>query len=164
MDNLSTEQLRNIYAGKIRNWQELGGEIKEIKNYQRRHLSHTYRIMNEKVMQGTPLTTPVQARNLSDWDEAAYQNFPESIGYALLSFLENDGFELDGEIKILSIDGIYPNETNIRNGTYSYVINFYAAIRKGEEDYNGGRFLEWILSEEGQACIRQAGYLPLNAE
>ena len=93
---------------------------------------------------------------------AFYQNYPESIGYCLLSFLENDGYGLDGEIKILSIDGTYPYETNIRNGTYPYVANYSAAIRKGEEEDTGGRFLEWILSDEGQACIQQAGYFPLH--
>ncbi|MCL1819313.1 MAG: substrate-binding domain-containing protein, partial [Oscillospiraceae bacterium] len=162
VDILSTEQLRDIYAGKIKNWQELGGENNKIKNYQRSRLSLTNRVMNEMIMKGTPLTKPVQVKNLSDWDEAAYQNFPESIGYCLLSFLENDGFRLDGKYKILSIDDIQPNETNIGNGTYPYVANFYAAIRKGEEEDTGGRFLEWILSDEGQACIRQAGYLPLH--
>ena len=73
-------------------------------------------------------------------------------------FLENDGFGLGSEIKILSIDGVRPDEASVRDGTYPFVAEYYAAIRKGEEDDNGGRFLEWILSDEGQACIRQSGY------
>jgi len=155
---LSTEQLHDIYAGKIKNWKELEGENKKIKNYQRDRFSHTKRIMKEMVMQDTPLIKPVQAKSKS---EAAYQNFPESIGYCLLSFLENDGYRLDSEIKILSIDGVLPDENNIRDGTYPFVVNHYAVIRTGEENDNGGLFVEWILSDEGQACIREAGYLPL---
>ena len=163
VDNLSLEQLRNIYAGNIKNWQELDGNNLGIKNYQRDDMSLTHRLlMKDMVMQGTPLTKPIQAKSLDTMYAAAYQNYPESIGYCLLSFLEKDGFRLNGEFKIFSINGIQPNEANIRNGTYPFITNFYAAIRKGEEDDSGGRFLEWILSDEGQACIRQAGYFSLN--
>ena len=134
----------------------------EIKNYQRRELSYTHKMMEEMVMKGTSLITPIQVGDgLGKMVTAFYQNYPESIGYCLLSFLENDGYGFESELKILSIDGVKPDEANIYNGTYPYVTNYYAAIRKGEEDSNGGRFLEWILSDEGQACIRQAGYLPL---
>jgi phosphate transport system substrate-binding protein len=117
--------------------------------------------MKELVMQGATMIKPVEANDCGKFC-AAYQNYPESIGYCLLSFFENDGYRLGSEVKILSIDGVQPNEASIRNGTYPYATNFYAAIRKGEEDDNGGRFLEWILSDEGQACIRQSGYLPLH--
>ncbi|MCL1875019.1 MAG: substrate-binding domain-containing protein [Synergistaceae bacterium] len=161
VDNLSTEQLHDIYAGKIKNWQKLGGDNKAIRNYQRHSESYTYSIMEEMVMQGTPLVTPEQAEPISLSLSAAYQNYPESIGYCLLSFYKNDGFSLGSEAKMLSINGVYPNEANIRDGSYTYNIKFYAAIRKGEEDDSGGRFLEWILSDEGQACILQSGYLPL---
>gem|GEM_PF-1158870 len=162
VDNLSTEQLRDIYAGNIRNWQELGGENKRIKNYQRDRFSYTQSMMEEIMMQGMPMSKPIQVNSgVGDMVTAFYQNYTESIGYCLLSFLVNDGYNLDGDIKILSIDGVQPDEVSIRSGKYPYITNFSAAIRKGEENDNGGRFLEWILSEEGQACIRQAGYLPL---
>jgi len=163
IDNLTTEQVRDIYSGRITNWQELGGNDRSIRNYQRNNLSHTYRIMNELVMQGMQQTTPIQVRDdRGVMRTAAFQNFPGSIGYCLLSHLNNNGFRLNSEVKILSIDGVFPDEASIRNGTYPLAINFYAAIRKGEEDDVGGRFLEWILSDEGQACIRQSGYLPLH--
>ena len=162
VNNLSTEQLRDIYAGNIKNWQELGGENKQIKNYQRDRFSYTQSMMEKIIMQGKSMTKPVQVNNgIGDMDTAFYQNYPESIGYCLLSFLVNDGYNLGDETKILSIDGVLPDEANIRNSKYPYITNYSAAIRKGEENDNDGRFLDWILSDEGQACIRQAGYLPL---
>ena len=170
IDSLTTEQLRGIYTGIIRNWQELGGNRQTIKNYQRNDLSFTHSvIMKETVMQGAPMIKPVEANNgLGDYDPAAYQNLPGSIGYCLLSFLESDGFGLGDEIKILGIDGVRPDEASIRSGAYPHVVTFYAAIRAGEEtgeyedEGRGARFLEWILSDEGQACIRLAGYLPID--
>ena len=59
-------------------------------------------MMEEAAMQGRPMTKPVQVNNgVGDMVTAFYQNYPESIGYCLLSFLVNDGYDLDGEIKIL---------------------------------------------------------------
>jgi len=162
VSDLSWEQLRSIYAGDIRNWQELGGERRRIRNYQRDRLGHTYMVMGDLVMQGMPMMKPIYAERFREsWRAAAYQNYPGSIGFCLLSFLANDGFDIEGEYRILSIDGVYPNEATIRDGTYPFVVTFYAAIRSGEEDDTGERFLEWILSDEGQACVRQAGYYSL---
>ena len=162
VNGLSSEQVRDIYSGNIKNWEEAGGENRKIKNYQRSDLSLTHRLFMEgMVMQGRPMIKPVEASDLSDKKAAAYQNYQESIGYCLRSFIENDGFGVNDGIKILSIDGVLPDEDSIRDGTYPYIINHYAAIRKGEENDTGGLFLDWILSDEGQACIRQAGYLPL---
>ena len=162
VSDLSSEQVRDIYSGIIKNWEDVGGENIKIKNYQRSDLSLTHRLfMEEMVMQGRTMIKPVEANDLSDKKAAAYQNYPESIGYCLRSFIENDGFRVNDGIKILSIDGVLPDEDRIRDGTYPYIVKHYAAIRKGEEDDTGGLFLDWILSDEGQACIRQAGYLPL---
>ena len=170
VDNLTTEQVRGIYTGNIKNWQEVGGEKRKIINYQRDNLSFTHSIiMQETLMQGEPMIKPVEADNgIGDLHAATYQNLPGSIGYCLLSFLESDGFRLGSEFKILNIDGVRPDETSIRNGSYPHVVNFYTAIRTGEEageyedEGRGRRFLEWILSDEGQDCIRLAGYLPVD--
>jgi phosphate transport system substrate-binding protein len=40
-------------------------------------------------------------------------------------------------------------------------VNYYGVICGGEEEEIGGLFLDWMLSVEGQRCIKQAGYIPL---
>jgi len=47
------------------------------------------------------------------------------------------------------------------SGEYPLSVNYYGVIRKGEEAGPGGLFLDWIRSEEGQACVKQAGYIEL---
>lgn len=68
-----------------------------------------------------------------------------------------DNEELD--IKVLAIDGVSPTPENLRNGTYPLTITYYGVIRAEDEDNVGGRFLDWMVSEEGQRCIDQAGYV-----
>jgi phosphate transport system substrate-binding protein len=64
-------------------------------------------------------------------------------------------------MKILKVDGIMPSDENIRNKSYAFITPYNAVIRSTDEDEVGGRFLNWMLSDEGQACIAQAGYVSL---
>ena len=58
------------------------------------------------------------------------------------------------------IDGIPADEANIRLGSYPLSTHYYGVIRGEDEFSSGGLFLNWMLSEEGQRSIRQAGYIP----
>lgn len=59
------------------------------------------------------------------------------------------------------MDGVFSEAENLRNKTYPFTTNYYGVIRKEDEQKTGGKFLEWVLSQEGQKCIKQAGYIPL---
>lgn len=59
------------------------------------------------------------------------------------------------------IEGIESSEDNMRNGTYAFTSNYFAVIKEHDKGNTGGKFQRWMLSDEGQECIRQAGYYPL---
>ena len=91
---------------------------------------------------------------------ADYRNFSNAIGYSFLFFstemVKND------QIKLLSIDGIYPSIETIQNGSYPFSNNFYAIyIDNDEKNENIELFIEWILSDQGQYLVRGTGYVPL---
>ena len=68
-------------------------------------------------------------------------------------------------IKLLKIDGVMPSNETIANGEYPYCQPFYAVIRADEpEDSPARRLFDWLLTEEGQALVEQAGYVPMGAE
>ena len=62
-------------------------------------------------------------------------------------------------VKVLAVDGVTPAEENLQSGAYPFTVNYYAVYRKG--DANTAAFVDWLVGEEGQKAVRQAGYVPL---
>jgi phosphate transport system substrate-binding protein len=165
IDSLTTDQARGIYSGRIRNWSEVGGRDEEIVAFQRDKNSGSQTAMETLVMKGEKLIEPKLFEEITGMGEmiegvADYDNGKNSIGYTYRYFL--DVMYGDEQIKMLKIDGTAPDETNIRDGSYVYATYYYGVIRGEDADGTGGKFLDWILSDVGQDCVRQAGYIPVN--
>jgi len=68
----------------------------------------------------------------------------------------------DGNIKMLSINGVEPNIENIRNDKYPIVDNFYMIYRKDNANENIEKIKEFVLSDKGQKIIEDTGYVSIN--
>ncbi len=164
VENLTTEQIQKIYSGEITNWKEVGGKNQKIKAYQREENSGSQTAMENMVMKGIPMLPPnliKVAAGMGMLVEAVgeYENSQSSIGYTYKYYI--DTLYKNENIKVLNVDGVSPEAENLRNKTYPFTTNYYGVIRKEDEQKIGGKFLEWMLSQEGQDCIEQAGYIPL---
>ena len=164
VDSLTIEQVQKIYTGEITNWKEVGGNDEKIVAYQRQEGSGSQTGMMQLVMQEFEMADPIRvkvAESMSMLIEAVaeYKNESSSIGYTYLFYIDN--LYKNPDIKVLKIEGIAPTPENIRNETYSFVTKYYAVIRAEDIEALGGEFMIWMLSDEGQACIEQAGYIPL---
>jgi phosphate transport system substrate-binding protein len=82
-----------------------------------------------------------------------------SLGYSYKYYI--DWLYTSPDIKILNVNGIMPSDENVRNNNYAFIAPYNAVIRSTDVDEVGGRFLKWMLSDEGQACIAQAGYVSI---
>ncbi len=166
VDNLTSQQIRDIYSGKITHWNEVGGENLPIFALQREKNSGSQTAMENLVMQGTPMASvptelvPTEMGGLVK-QVAEYKNDNLRIGYTYLFYIST--LYKNDDIKVLSIDGIDPTAENLRSGAYPFTVNYFGVIRKGDEEASGGKFLSWMRSEEGQKAIRQAGYVTLEA-
>ena len=89
---------------------------------------------------------------------AEYKNDSASIGYSYKYYV--DALYKNENIKILKIDGVSPDVKNLRTKSYPFTTCYYGVIRADDQTRTGGLFLDWMLSEEGQRCIKQAGYIP----
>ncbi len=167
VENLTVEQVRKIYTGEITNWSDLGGPDAKIDAFQREPNSGSQTAMENLVMQGEKIAGVNEIRIIGGMEGlvrrvGSYENAPASLGYTYKFYI--DTLYKDQGIKTLAIDGIAPTPENIRSGQYPFSTHYYAVIRGGEEQQTGGLFMQWMLSEEGQRCIRQAGYLPMQEQ
>ena len=167
VDSLTLEQVRGIYSGAIVNWAEVGGEDSPIVAYQREEDSGSQTGMIELVMKDLPMLPPEKVPVVAGMGGlinvvAEYQNNSASLGYTYKYYIDN--LYKNDDIKILMIDGIPADDASIRAGSYPLATCYYGVIRSEDADNVGGKFLDWMTSEEGQQCIEQAGYVTLRSE
>ena len=163
VDNLTSEQLRAIYHGDIANWKEVGGKNQAIRAFQRPKNSGSQTMM-EYFMGDTTMKEPetyeiVDAMTGVIEEVAQYANEAGAIGYSFRYFLE--GLNQEKNVKILSVDGIYPTMENIESGAYPQTGYVCLITRKDEKNPYVQKMKEFILSEDGQYIIRQTGYAGL---
>ena len=166
VDNLSLQQIKDIYTGKITNWKELGGKDQAIRPFQRDTNSGSQTAFIAVMGKDVELLPP-ETHQVSGMDGlidvvSDYQNHSNAIGYSFRYYVEN--MKTDINIKILKLNGIEATRENIRNKTYPITDNFYAITVKDRESENTKKFIEWILSEQGQELIEKVGYVPLESQ
>jgi phosphate transport system substrate-binding protein len=165
VNNLSSQQLKDIYAGRIKLWRQVGGKWEFIKPFQRPQNSGSQTAF-EKFMEGVkimPARQELVATSMGSLVEslAEYRNFSSAIGYSFRFFVN----EMSGnkDVKILSIDGVYPDERTIRDGSYPISLELYAVTSDQTENKNPNTkvFINWLLSPQGQRLVEKVGYIPL---
>lgn len=149
VDDLTVEQLKGIYAGEYTNWSEVGGDNSHIAVLQRNAGSGSQSALLN-FMGDTPVKTDY------------FTFMGHSIGFSFRFYVE--GMMEDGAVKMLSLNGVYPDTENIRNGSYPIVNHLYAVYRTDDPNPNVQVFVDWMLSPEGQAIVEDSGYVGVGAE
>ncbi len=161
IDNLTLEQIKDIYSGKITNWSEIGGEDERIVPFQRNEGSGS-QSMFLRLMDGVDVLEP-DKETLSTAmggiieKVADYKNKPTSIGFSFRYYVE--GIIKNPDIKLIAVDGVAPTKENIKNGTYPIIAPVYAVTYEGNPNENVHKLIDWIISEEGQYIIEETGYV-----
>lgn len=160
---LTAQQIRDIYSGRVKQWNELGGSGEEIMAFQRPENSGSQTVMLAKVMQNEKMRTPLQEERVQGMGGAvkriaAYRNASQSIGYSFRYYATR--MQNTTAIKLLAVDGIAPTAENIRNGTYPFTVDVFM-VTAGELKPATRKLMDWMLSKPGQKLIEDTGYVPL---
>ena len=162
VNNLTVEQIQGIYSGNIKNWNQVGGKNNEIIAFQRPPNSGSQTALESYMGEIPIMKPPVNGRpdamGMIIEYVAAYRNHGNAIGFSFLFFTTE--MVNNNEIKLLSIDGVQPAKQTIQSDKYPFSGLFYA-ITTGDESENTQKFIEWILSDEGQYLIEKTGYVPI---
>ncbi|MDE6780338.1 MAG: substrate-binding domain-containing protein [Ruminococcus sp.] len=146
VSDLTVEQIRGIYSGKYTNWSQVGGDRTIIDPVQRIEGSGSQSVM-VSFMDGTPMK------------KNPFGFMGRAIGFSFRYYVS--GIVDNGGVKMLSVNGVYPDKENISSGKYPITVDFYAVYRKDNTNPNVELMLDWILSDDGQEIVEKSGYIPV---
>lgn len=150
--DLSLQQVRGIFTGRIRNWKDVGGLDEPIVVVSREPNSGTYLFFEEHVLldssyapsarylPGTEAITKEVAANRS------------AVGYGGLAY-GRDVFHC-------RINGMEPSPGQVRSGAYPISRYLYLYVTEPPKGVIKS-FVDWVLGPEGQAIVGRIGYVPL---
>jgi phosphate transport system substrate-binding protein len=168
VENLTQQQLIDIYTGNVTNWKEVGGEDLEIIPYQRVATSGSQSLFMKLLMKDiVPIDAPMELRPAEMGmliDELArYNNEGNALGYSVF-YYASYMYQQPG-LKMIAVDGVQPSDETIADGSYPLLNEYYLVIRADEpEDSPARQLRNWILTDEGRAAIIEAGYIPMPKE
>jgi phosphate transport system substrate-binding protein len=164
VDNLTTEQLRGIYTGKITDWRDVGGDTGPISAFQRNQESGSQTLFLKLLMDGrTPMEPPKELipDSMAGLIEAvaSFDGTGGAIGYSV--FYYADLMYANPDLKLLSVDGITPSFESIYSGEYPFINDFFVVIRADAQVGSPERILrDWLLTDEGTALLKAENYVP----
>ena len=157
VDNLTTDQLRDIYAGKITNWSEVGGEDLPIQVVNRDEASGTREAFRTLVMDGTEFDRSAAVLPGTGQVRDVVSRTPGAIGYISIGFV--DSAYATTTVKSLTIDGVEANEDNVESGAYPISRDLYF-FTNGDPQGEAYGYISYVLSDDMDQVIRDAGYIP----
>jgi phosphate transport system substrate-binding protein len=146
---LTRVQVRQIFAGQIHNWNQVGGPDLPIQLITREEGSGTREAFTKMVMDAK---TPISRRALTQPSNGAVKELvktdPRAIGYMSLGLVEG--------VKPLTINGVRPTADEVKAGRYPLVRPFLF-VTKGPPSAKAQRFVDYVLSAEGQKTLEREG-------
>ena len=163
LKEITSEQLKDIYAGTITNWKDVGGKDQEIIAFQRRADSGSQTLFQKLLIQGGPLMeaptelAPTAMGELVD-SIAEYNNSANAIGFSVYYYI--DQMYSKPGLRLLAVDGVTPSNETIADQSYPLCNEFYAAIlQDSAADSPERRIYEWLSTDAGRSCIERSGYV-----
>jgi phosphate transport system substrate-binding protein len=155
---LTLAQLKRIYTGAAKNWKDLGGKDERILLYGRENSSGTYAYFKEHVLENadyypTTQTLPGTAAVIN-----AVSKDIRGIGYGGIAYLK--GVRAIKVKKDASSQAVEPTLEAVQKNIYP-ISRFLYWYMAGKPSGEIKKIADWVVTEEGQAVVKDVGYYPL---
>lgn len=153
--DLSLETIAKIYTGEITNWSEVGGSDAEIVLIGREAGSGTRDGFESITDTEDACKYRQELTSTGDVITTVSQN-PNAIGYASVASVKDS-------VKALAVDGVIPNESTIKDGSYVVQRPFVLVTKNGTKlSAAAQKFFDYITSADANVLISAAGVVPAN--
>ena len=168
VDQLTLQQLADIYSGKINNWNEVGGENRPIVRLSRETNSGTHVYFLETVVRlgkkdnKTLFSPNTLLMPSSEEIGAEIRDNPNAIGYDGLGYVTSD-------MKVIAVAQdnnspfIIPSALTVNNGEYPIARDLYV-YTANEPTGTIKSYLDWILTSEAQGIVTKLGFVPIKTQ
>jgi len=155
VSNLTLEQVREIFSGKITNWKAVGGKDLNITIINREEGSGTRGAFEEIVLgKDSKFTEKAIIQNSTGAVKTAVIADANAIGYISMGSMSAD-------VKGLEINNVEPTMDNVVKGAYKISRPFNFLV-KGAPNEVTQAFINWILSAEGQKIVKEHGFIAIH--
>ena len=159
VDNLSVDQLRDIYSGKITNWKEVGGDDLPIQIINRDEASGTREAFRTIVMGKASFDRSAAVLSGTGQVRDVVSRSRGAIGYISLGFVKSKYAAT--QVKPLSVEHVEPSEKTVSSGGYPISRDLYFFV-KGKPSAAAQGYIDYVLSEKMDHQIREAGFIPVD--
>lgn len=156
--NITEAQVCDIYSGKVQNWQSLGGPDSAIVVLTRPPTEVDPEVIRAKIGCFKELKELETAKVMARGPDMAkgLVDTPHAIGMTSMTVVEQSG----GKVKALTVNSIAPTAENVKSGRY-FLTRDFLFVTKGEPTLPIKKFLDFVLSPEGDRVILANGAVPL---
>lgn len=156
--NITEAQVCDIYSGKVQNWQSLGGPDSAIVVLTRPPTEVDPEVIRAKIGCFKALKEVETAKVMARGPDMAkgLVDTPHAIGMTSMTVVEQSG----GKVKALTVNSIAPTAENVKSGRY-FLTRDFLFVTKGEPTLPIKKFLDFVLSPEGDRVILANGAVPL---
>ncbi|MDD5642429.1 MAG: phosphate ABC transporter substrate-binding protein [Syntrophales bacterium] len=151
---LTAQQVRDIFAGKIKNWQQVGGKNAPIHLFTRDEASGTRETFWKKLLKKGPIDAKANVVASNGAMKLALAQDPQGIGYLGIGFV-------DQKVTGIKLDGVEPTQKNAQSGAYPVTRKLYMNT-KGEPNPLVKAFIIYIQGPAGAKSIQKHGFIPLS--
>ncbi|GJQ32751.1 MAG: phosphate-binding protein [Ignavibacteriaceae bacterium] len=168
ISELSVDELKGIFTGRIKNFREVGGADLPVSLYGRESNSGTFAYFRENILDGEDFSRSTHVLQGTAALAEAVSNDKRGIAYGSVGyFIDKPGLHIirvktpGTETSISPVDSNHPNYEDIRTGRYliSRKLNFILRDTPGKATAD---FIQFVLSAEGQKIAEEMKFIPLN--
>jgi phosphate transport system substrate-binding protein len=150
---LTSRQVRDIFAGRLTNWSEVGGEDAGINLYGRDEASGTRKVYWKIALGKGEVATSANVVQSNGAMKTAVSRDENAIGYMSIG-------HVDETVAALKLDGVAPTQENARNGTYKVTRRLFMNT-KGAPGPLAKALIEYICGGDGAQIVADCGYIPI---
>lgn len=159
---LSSQQLADVFSGKVENWQDVGGNDTLVRLLIREPEDSSLLKIKEKLAIFREITFSDRAKMLfHDYEMVnALNKFTTVIGWLTKASMAG----VDPSVTLIKVNGIAPTQENVYDGKYPLTLEYGLVYKKGNLNGLARKFVDFIFSSKGSRVLVEKGLVPVNQQ